>query len=955
MDVDENHRSHQDRLDESEASASENEDETRLPSTITSKAFASLRNTVVSDKSKGKKKANEEIGPSSEPYTPLEKQVKELKERYPDVLLMIEVGYKYKFYGEDAKIAGKELNIVPFNDRNFVTAGIPVHRRDIHLKKLLSQGYKVGIVGQTETAALKKVSDNRNAPFTRQLTHLYTAATFIDSVDDSSASAPGMAPIILSVIETPLGGMGVDERVSIALVGVTPSTGDVIWDEFDDSYLRSELETRMAHIRPSEVLVPDAGISNTTQKILNHFMSENVDTKDKKKTRIERIKKSLGYTQAFQGLSEFYSQKEKARSTASSNYTSGKLLADVSGLPQKVVIALAHVHNYLATFGLSEVLSQTDFFSKFTERQHMLLNANTLANLEIYCNQTDFTPRGSLIWVLDKTKTKFGSRLLRNWIGRPLVDIRGLQARVDAVDEILSSDEPRVNERLMKLREMLKGLPDLAKGLCRIQYGKASSLLRLRFFFSVLNTLQCTPKELATLLKAFERVATSFETLKESKDVGFRSPMLNDIVFSFPSLAMPLKDILAALDLKKAADDVRDELWRDLEKYPGIMDAKSGLLSVESELKEELKKIRRLIQKPAAQWVAVGGDEYLIEIKRDEMREIPATWHLMTTTKAAKRYHTPEVKQMIQERARYQEMLVSESNKAFLSFLSEIVDKYYIPLRTAVNNIAIADCLLSLAQVASQDNYSKPQFVEEDVLDIEEGRHPMIEALRSDPFIPNSICLGGEETKTKIITGPNMGGKSSAVRMVALIALMAQIGSYVPAASVSMSMLDAILTRMGASDDLARGRSTFMTEMSETSDILHCATSKSLVILDELGRGTSTFDGMAIAGAVLEHLIQNKSCKTLFITHYPVLASGIRRSFPKEVTNLHMGFTEETGIVDRKRTITFLYRLTDGIASGSYGIECARLAGVPEPLLEAAATKAEEMKRIVENKKNQNW
>lgn len=152
---------------------------------------------------------------------------------------------------------------------------------------------------------------------------------------------------------------------------------------------------------------------------------------------------------------------------------------------------------------------------------------------------------------------------------------------------------------------------------------------------------------------------------------------------------------------------------------------------------------------------------------------------------------------MLQERARYQEMLESESNKAFLSFLSEIVDKYYIPLRTAVNNIAIADCLLSLATVASQDNYSKPQFVEEDVLDIEDGRHPMIEALRSDPFIPNSICLGGQETKTKIITGPNMGGKSSAVRMVALIALMAQIGSYVPAASVSMSMLDAILTRMG--------------------------------------------------------------------------------------------------------------------------------------------------------------
>lgn len=237
------------------------------------------------------------------------------------------------------------------------------------------------------------------------------------------------------------------------------------------------------------------------------------------------------------------------------------------------------------------------------------------------------------------------------------------------------------------------------------------------------------------------------------------------------------------------------------------------------------------------------------------------------STKNARRYHTPEVKQKLQERAQHQETLEAEANKAFLAFLEEIAEEYYAPLRNVVNRLAVADCLLSLATVASQDDYIKPEFVSDDGLDIVNGRHPMVEALRSDPFVPNSICLGGRESRTKIITGPNMGGKSSAVRMVALITLMAQIGSYVPASSVKMGLVDAILTRMGgepvllrslprsnhctfypstASDELARGRSTFMVEMSETSDILQVATSKSLVILDELGRGSSTFDGVNV-------------------------------------------------------------------------------------------------------------
>ncbi|KAH8117506.1 muts domain V-domain-containing protein [Phellopilus nigrolimitatus] len=923
--------------DESSLEASDRE-MSALPNSVTSKAFLGFKGKgkenpqMTSSARKAKKVTTEEIGPSGETYTPLEKQIKSFKKKYPDAILMIEVGYKYRFFGEDAKIASELLGIVQFVKRNFWTASIPTHRRDIHLKKLLSHGYKVGIIGQIETAALKKVSENRNNPFHRALTNMYTAATYIDeveSVDDPLLLTP---PIFMCITEGLLGGMGADERVSFGIVAITPSTGDVVWDEFEDGFMRSELETRMAHIKPSEILVSSKTLSKVTEKVLHYQKKEassNESARDK--VRLERYKDELGYTDAFQQLQTFYMQKNKGK--ASENFKSGKLLAAISDLPRKASIALAHSVNYLNSFGLADVLTQTQFFTKFTERQHMLLNANTLANLEIYRNQTDLTTKGSLMWVLNKTKTAFGARLLRSWIGRPLVDVSALQARVDAVETIRCAEAFKSREHLLRLQDLLRGLKDvdLARGLSRIQYSK------------------CTPKELAKLLMAFSRVANSFDIFASLEDVGFSTPVLNEIVFALPKLRSCMKQIMTCINLEKAKEDKRDELWSDPDKYPEVDDTKMAIMAVESELADHLKMIRKILKKPAAQYVTIKDDEYLIEVKKNERRDIPLTWEVVTSTKSARRYRTPEVKKKLQERAQYQEKLEAEANKAYLAFLAEIMDEHYVTLRNAVNKLAIADCLFSLAAVASQDDYVKPTFVEDDVLEITDGRHPMVELLRQDPFVHNSLCLGGSDTRAKIITGPNMGGKSSAVRMVALIALMAQIGSYVPAASVRMSPLDAILTRMGASDDLARGRSTFMVEMSETSDILHSATPKSLVVLDELGRGSSTFDGMAIAGATLEHLVEKKECKTLFITHYPVVAISTERKYPSKATNLHMGFTEDTTI-EGKRVITFLYRLTNGISSGSYGIECARLAGIPEKLLESASEQAEKMQKAVQNR-----
>jgi len=261
--------------------------------------------------------------------------------------------------------------------------------------------------------------------------------------------------------------------------------------------------------------------------------------------------------------------------------------------------------------------------------------------------------------------------------------------------------------------------------------------------------------------------------------------------------------------------------------------------------------------------------------------------------------------------------------------------------------------LLSLAQVALQANYVRPEFTDDNMIEIIDGRHPMVEVLSSDPYVPNSITMGDGEARSKIITWPNMGGKSCCVRMIALIALMAQIGSYVPATSVKMGLLDSILTRMGASDDLARGRSTFMVEMSETSEILHTATKNSLVILDELGRGTSTFDGMAIADATMQYLVETIQCQTLFITHYPLVASKLQTRFPDDVENLHMGYYADSQI-DSTRSIAFLYRLTDGMATESFGIECGRLAKIPESILNVASERSSRLQEEVQERVRRN-
>ncbi|KAF9349246.1 Mismatch repair protein msh3 [Mortierella sp. AD094] len=931
--------------------------------------------------------------------TPLEKQFVEIKDQYPDAILCIEVGYKFRFFGEDAEIASRELCIAHFMDHNFYTASIPIHRLDVHVRRLVHAGFKVGVVRQMETAALKSAGDNKSAPFTRKLTNLYTKATFLESLDQDDNQFQGgfvgrepSSQYLMCICEQPQGGNGTDEKVKIAILAVQPATGDIIYDEFLDGHFRNELETRLLHIHPAELIVPIEPMSKATEKLLGHLTASThrrtgLASNSHDGVRIERTNGFVKHDKAFSLVSEFYSKSLKEEQLGANNKGTAAesskqsqmeaLLKTVLGLSRNLIIALAAMITHLTDFGLAPVFRLSKYFECFTSRSHMLLNGNTISNLEIYRNQTDWTTRGSLFAILDHTQTGFGRRLLRKWVGKPLVDRKVLQERVDAVEEILASAGN--NAYLEKVKGVLKGLVDLEKGVCRIHYGKSS------------------PKEFLTILQTFKEVAEVIPQGQGSvsnNEFGLKSLMLRSLIGSLSNALGDSSYFLDGLNERAARKDDKLLMFQDdviKEKWPEICEHRDNIAETEGDLSTHLGAIRKLLREPHLEYTTVSGIDYLIEVKNKDVAKVPKAWVKISGTKQVSRFHTPETIQLIQAKAQHQERLVLACNQAFTSFQQEFSERYEV-FRDLVQNLAVLDCLFSLATVACLPGYVKPEYVDDDLcnppttdtdggslkankdfgnttstvsdneeafssisrtrtskttIDITNGRHPMVEQmLPPGNFVPNDIHFSarpdtGVNEKTMILTGPNMGGKSCYIRQVALLCIMAQVGSYLPADSARVSLLDAVFTRMGASDNIFGHESTFMVELQETSDILKMASPRSLVILDELGRGTSTLDGVAIAYAVLKHVVRHIGAITLFVTHYPSLAE-VANEFPEGVVrNYHMGFmataagaasgsisdvdlaTDTPGINEDlaldDMDIVFLYKLVPGVSLKSYG------------------------------------
>lgn len=794
----------------------------------------------------------------------------------------------------------------------------------MHAKRLVAAGHKVGVVRQIETAALKKAGDNRNAPFVRKLTNLYTKGTYIDEngeLDQQSGGAPS-GGYLLCITETKSKGWGTDEKVNVGILAVQPATGDIIHDNFEDGFMRSEIETRLLHISPCEFLIV-GHLTKSTEKLVQHLSGTKTNVFGDR-SRVERVPKSqTAAAESHSHVTQFYADKVK---DASQSEAASALLDKVLKLPELVTICLSAMITHLKEYGLEHIFDLTKYFQSFSTRSHVLINGTTLESLEVYRNSTDHSEKGSLFWAVDKTLTRFGQRLLRKWVGRPMLDQESLEQRLVAVQELLDEQSTARVDELEKLLSSIK--TDLERSLIRIYYGK------------------CTRPELLSVLQTLQKIATHYSRVKSSADAPFSSPP-----FSSPPLASAVGALPEILDLvvsflerinpQAARKDDKYGFFRDEYETEDMRDHQLGIAHVEHELDAHRPAAAQKIKKKTVEYVTVAGIEYLIEVPNSDIKNVPASWCKISGTKKVSRFHTPEVLRLITERDQHREALAAACDEAFKSLLAEIAADYQ-PLRDAVSALAALDCLLSLSKVAAQPGYSRPNFLppsSEPTIAITNGRHPIAEQAL-DAYIPFTATLAHPSPLAHLITGPNMGGKSSFVRAFALIVLLAQVGSFVPAEALTLTLCDAIHTRTGAQDNLFAGESTFMVEVSETAEILRSATPRSLVILDELGRGTSTHDGAAIAHAVLHHVVTDTRCLTLFITHYQNLARVVD-GLPG-VSNVHMKFKADGGD-DGEEEITFLYEVGEGVAHRSYGLNVARLARIPRKVIDVAAEKSREM------------
>ncbi|KAK4793037.1 hypothetical protein SAY86_023472 [Trapa natans] len=916
----------------------------------------------------------------SEPikYTPLEQQVVELKTKYPDVLLMVEVGYRIRFFGHDAETAARVLGIYAHMDHNFMTASIPTFRLHVHVRRLVNAGYKVGVVKQTETAAIKSHGSNRSGPFGRGLSALYTKATLQAAEDLAGIGEAGFGggesrylvcfvERSLDVLENSDFESRVEKEKSdsrIGFVGVEVSTGEVVYGEFDDDAMRSGLEAVILSLSPAELLLVDP-LSNPTKKLLLAYSGPASNV------RVEHMPQDC-----FEGggaLAEVVTLYEKMDGNGKSNTEleedeeqSTNLWAAVEvirNMPNLAVEALALTIRHLKQFGFERIICLGASFRPYSTKKEMSLSANALEQLEVLRNNSDGSEAGSLLQILNHTLTAYGSRLLRHWVTHPLCERSMISARLDAVAEIAESmgcynPNPDVNELYTRdcgeevmqpgfsclLSSILTSLgksPDLQRGITRIFYHTA------------------TASEFIAVMRAILYAAKQLQKLQTEEDCNdnmlylnsVRSSLIRKLILTASSSTLVTRaaKLLSSLD-EEAADrgDVQDLLIISDGRFPEVARARKAVQTAKEELDSLIVLYRKQLGLPNLEFFSVSGSTHLIELPVD--RRVPLEWVKVNSTKKTVRYHPPEVLTALDWLTLVNEELTITCRTAWGNFL-EGACKYYAEFQAAVQALAALDCLHSLAILSRNKNYVCPVLMKDEdpvQLHIINGRHPILETVLQDNFVPNDTNLHAEGEFCQIVTGPNMGGKSCYIRQVALIAIMAQVGSFVPASSAKLHALDGIYTRMGASDSIQRGRSTFLEELSEASHILDKSTSRSLVIIDELGRGTSTHDGVAIAHATLHYLLQEKRCLTLFVTHYPKIAD-IQREFPSSVGAYHVSYLT-LGSDSDDRDVTYLYKLKAGISERSFGFKVAELAQVPPTCISHAALMAAKLEAVVSNR-----
>ncbi len=807
--------------------------------------------------------------------TPMMKQYLEIKKDNPDSILFFRLGDFYEMFDDDARLASRELDLTLTSrdhgkhqkpaEEQIPMCGIPYHASEAYIARLIAKGYKVAICEQMEDPAAAK------GLVKRDIIRVVTPGTVIDAacLDDKSSNF--------------LCGIYMDSRAAgVAFCDI--STGKAHLTAFTGKDRLEHVVNELGRFSPVEAILNDGAYA---EKGLTDALAETFSC------RVEN-----GGERRF-----LLAEAEKNIRKQFGEEALGRLPA---GTPA-AAMALGGLLNYLYETQKTD-LSHINDLDYYEQGRFMELDLAARRNLELTETLRAKEKKGSLLWVLDKTKTPMGARCLRSFMERPLLSVTAICKRNAAVAALVESTIARE-----ELIAALTGLGDMERLLGRIVYGTAGGrdMASLR---AAIEKLPAVRAQLATF--SDRRLAELTDQLDTLEDVGGR---IAAAICDEPPFSV------------REGGFIRDGFHQEVDRLRHILKGGKGVIAEMEAREKERTGIRTL---------KIGYNKvfgYYIEVSNSFKDQVPETYIRKQTLVNGERFITQELKDLEHSVLTASERVVALEYELFTQLRQEVSDQAARIQRTAAA-LAEADALASFAAVAVRRGYCRPDVDESGVIEIREGRHPVVEQVLKDTlFVPNDTFMGEREERVAIITGPNMAGKSTYMRQVALIVLMAQMGSFVPARHAHIGVVDRIFTRIGASDDLSAGQSTFMVEMTEVSDILHHATKNSLLILDEIGRGTSTFDGMSIARAVLEYCADRKllGAKTLFATHYHELTE-LENTLPGTVNY-------NIAVKARGDDIIFLRKIVPGGADRSYGIEVARLAGLPEKVVQRAKAVLKEL------------
>ena len=797
--------------------------------------------------------------------TPMMRQYMEVKEKNPDTLLFFRLGDFYEMFGQDARTASRELDLAlttrdkskdkPDEER-IPMCGVPYHSAEGYIARLIAKGYKVSICEQTEDPAQAK------GLVQREVIRTVTPGTVLDDACLDASRGNYLCGVYLT-------------DTAAGLCGADISTGQAQVTVFTGEQRMTGLLNELGRFAPAEAVLNERAYRDETltAALENRFSC-----------RRER----LG-----DGRFDVRDAEKKVRLQFGED-----ALAHLPRNETAPLLALGGLLTYLYETQKTD-LKQLDKLEWYSTGQFMELDLTARRNLELTETLRGKEKKGSLLWVLDKTKTAMGARNLRAWLQQPLLNVAAIDRRLNAVGALADNNVGR-----QELRLAMTGMGDMERLMSRIVYGTAGArdLVNLRTAIEHLSEIKGCLAPFQT--GALARLNEQLETLE---DVGGR---IAAVLTDEPPFSV------------REGNMIREGYDPEVDRLRGILSGGKGFIA-ELEAREK--------EKTGIRTLKVGYNKvfgYYIEVSNSFKEQVPEEYIRKQTLVNGERYITQELKDLEHEVLTAHDRDAALEYDLFAALRTEVASQV-TRVQLAASLVAQLDTRCAFAESAAQNHYCRPEVDESGVIEITAGRHPVVEKMRGDAFfVPNDTHMGAKEERVAIITGPNMAGKSTYMRQVALTVLMAQVGSFVPAQRARIGVVDRIFTRIGASDDLAAGQSTFMVEMNEVSELLRRATKNSLLILDEIGRGTSTFDGMSIARAVLEHCAGRLKAKTLFATHYHELTS-LEQELPG-VKNYNVA------VHARGEDIVFLRKIVPGGADRSYGIEVAKLAGLPETVLKRA-------------------